>query len=228
MHTQNTQNPPISAPGYDLVEVRKEKPFTTTLAIADGVGLEHKRVIELVRRYRSDFEEFGFLRFETAKNRGTQGAPTEYAELNEDQATYLITLFRNNPIVRGFKIRLVKAFRTALNEIERLTKQRTEPQWQLIRDETKVGFKWMNETLQETRAAIGKATQAFHFSNEARMINAVLTGKHGTLDRNSLSASDLVLMAELQRINAILIGQNLTYKDRQAILMDRATKKIAA
>lgn len=226
MPNQHTQNPSIAATAHDLVDVRKEKPFTTTLAVADGVGLDHKMVIRLVRKYKTDFDEFGALNFQSSLN--SHGSPTEYAELNEDQATYLITLFRNNPVVRGFKIRLVKAFRKALNEIERLTKQRTEPQWQLIRDETKVGFKWMNETLQETRAAIGKATKSFHYSNEARMINAVLAGKHGKLDRNSLSASDLVLMADLQRLNAVLIGQNLSYKDRQAILMDRATKKIAA
>jgi hypothetical protein len=39
----------------------------------------------------------------------------------------------------------------------------------------------------------------------------VLAGKHGKLDRNTLSASDLVLMAELQRLNAVLIGQNMPY-----------------
>lgn len=225
MRKQITQNPPIvsSAPG--LVEVRKDKPFTTTLAVAEGCGLTHESVIKLVRKYRTDFGEFGPFRFEIQKS---GGRPTEYAELNEDQATYLITLFRNNEVVRGFKIRLVKAFRLALSEIERLTHQRGEPTWQLIRDETKVGFRWMNETLRESREALGKATKSHHYSNEARMINAVLSGRYAGMDRDRLSASDLALMADLQRLNAVLIGQNMAYADRKSLLMDRATRKLAA
>jgi hypothetical protein len=57
------------------------------------------------------------------------GIALEYAELNEDQATYLITLFRNSDVVRKFKIQLVKAFRKALNEIDRLRNQTSEPGW---------------------------------------------------------------------------------------------------
>lgn len=84
----------------------------------------------------------------------------------------------------------------------------------------------MNETLQEKRAAIGKKTEGRHYSNEARMINAVLTNRFAGLDRNTLSASDLQLMADLQRYNAILIGQDMPYQNRKAILMDRATQKL--
>lgn len=42
------------------------------------------------------------------------------------------------------------------------------------------------------------------------------------------SASDLALMADLQRLNAVLIGQNMAYADRKSLLMDRATRKLAA
>ena len=111
----------------ELVHISKNKPFTDSIVIAESVGLNHKRVIELVRKYQKDLEEFGFLTFQTAKKRGTQGLKTEYADLNEDQATYLITLFRNTDIVRRFKVQLVKAFRKALNNLERLSKQKNEP-----------------------------------------------------------------------------------------------------
>ena len=230
MPKQITQNPSLAATGHDLVEVLKAQPFTTTLAVSAGTGLAHPAIMQLIRKYIADFQEFGLLTFQIAPRKGNRhgGGNVEYAELNEDQATYLITLFRNNDVVRRFKIRLVKAFRAAITEIERLTHQKQDPQWQLIRDETKVGFKWMSDTLKETRESVGKATMPHHFQNEARMINAVLAGKHGKLDRNTLSASDLVLMAELQRLNAVLIGQNMPYKDRKAVLMDRAVKKLAA
>lgn len=237
----------MTKPSDNLIVIHHKQPFTNTLAIAEGVGIEHKNVIALVRRFNTDFEEFGILRFEIAKNRGnsafqtrkskdisgfqsrnSRGRETEYAELNEDQATYLITLFKNTETVRHFKIKLVKAFRAALKEVERLSKQASEPNWKLVRDETKLGFKWMTETLQEKRAAIGKQTNRLHYMTEAKLINAVLAGRFAGLDRNKLSSSELSLMGDLQRYNATLIAQDLPYPQRKTLLTDRATRKLTA
>ena len=80
---------------------------TTSLAIADGVGNSHATVIKLIRQNASDLEEFGVLDF---KSESTGGRPTEYAMLNEQQSTLLLTYMRNNDVVREFKKRLVKAF----------------------------------------------------------------------------------------------------------------------
>ena len=211
----------------EMVVVHDKEPFTNTLVISEGVGLEHKNVIALVRKYKTDFEEFGRVNFQTRPFMTKGGMQKmEIAELNEDQATYLITLFKNTETVRAFKIRLVKAFRKALKELERLRNQSHEPAWQLVRDETKIGFKWMNETLQEKRAELGKKTERHHYSNEARLINAVLTNRFAGIDRNAMSASDLQLMGDLQRYNTTLIAQNLTYQERKAMLTERATPKL--
>lgn len=109
----------------ELVHVNHGKVFTDSLVIAENCKLEHSSVIKIIRTYQADFEEFGILRFEIAK-RKTQGRKTEYAKLNEDQATYLITLFRNNDVVRGFKKRLVKEFRKLINEINRIKSDRKQ------------------------------------------------------------------------------------------------------
>jgi hypothetical protein len=73
-----------------LVLIRRSVPFTSTLAVASGVALDHKVVIRLVRKYRDDFLEFGPLNFENSVVKRPQGGgePTEFALLNEDQATY--------------------------------------------------------------------------------------------------------------------------------------------
>jgi phage regulator Rha-like protein len=212
-----------------LVVVHNGEPFTNTLEIAAGVGLGHSSVIKLVRRYKSAFEELGPYGFQIQMGERKQGGgkPIEFAELNQDQATFLMTMFRNTEIVLEFKLQLVKAFRKALSEIERLRKQQHAPAWQFVRDETKVGFKWMNETLKDRRDTLGKETKAYHYSNEARLINAVLTGKFVGLDRNNLSKIDLSLMADLQRYNSMLIAQDVPYQERKAMLTDRATLKIA-
>lgn len=90
-----------------LVTLNGGEAVTTTLAIAEGTELDHASVILLVRKYLDDIKEFGLVDF---KSESTGGRPTEYATLNEQQATLIMTYMRNSDIVRGFKKRLVKAF----------------------------------------------------------------------------------------------------------------------
>lgn len=96
----------------DIVFLNEQKePVTTSLLIAEGAGVEHRAVLQLIRNYINDFNELGrvafkMLPFETAG--GTQ--KREIAELNEQQTTFIFTLMRNSEIVVQFKKRLVKAF----------------------------------------------------------------------------------------------------------------------
>ena len=104
----------------NIVKVEKGVPKTTTLQIALGLGVQHKSVIQLVRSYKSDFAEFGLVTFEMANStfemansehrQSSRGRHTEYAVLNEQQATLLLTYMRNSPKIREFKKALVKAF----------------------------------------------------------------------------------------------------------------------
>lgn len=96
----------------NLVNLENGNAVTTSLAIAEGVGKSHKTVIQLVRDNKSDLEEFGSLAFQMRVSRsdGKGGQQQEFAILNEQQATLLMTYMRNNDIVKEFKKRLVKAF----------------------------------------------------------------------------------------------------------------------
>ena len=98
----------------NLIVIKDNQALTTTLAIADGTQNSHEAVIKLARRYQSDLEEFGPLGFQIRKGeplpQGGFAKATEYALLNEHQATLLLTYMKNTEIVRGFKKRLVKAF----------------------------------------------------------------------------------------------------------------------
>lgn len=47
-----------------LIFVQNGTTFTTSEIIAEGVGNEHKAVIQLVRNYLTDLEEFGRVTFE--------------------------------------------------------------------------------------------------------------------------------------------------------------------
>lgn len=95
----------------ELVLLHHNEPMTTSLALADGTENTHAAIIKLVRKYVEDLQIFGPLGFEIQVARpGRGGEATEFAYLNEPQATLLITYLRNSEIVRRFKIALVKAF----------------------------------------------------------------------------------------------------------------------
>ncbi|MCG7945367.1 MAG: Rha family transcriptional regulator [Candidatus Thiodiazotropha taylori] len=82
---------------------------TTSLAIAEGVGLQHKNVLGLIRQNLEELRELGNIAFETRNSIGA-GRHTQYTILNEPQATLLLTFMRNSPVVVRFKVRLVEEF----------------------------------------------------------------------------------------------------------------------
>jgi len=95
----------------NIVSIVNGQALTTSLAIAEGVGGAHKSVIQLIRQNTSDLEEFGGVAFEMQPFETAGGTQNrEYALLNEQQSTLLMTYMRNNDVVREFKKRLVKAF----------------------------------------------------------------------------------------------------------------------
>ena len=95
----------------NLVTMINGAAVTSTLAIANGTETQHKNVMELVRNYQPDLEEFGGVAFETRPFETAGGVQKrEVAILNEQQATLLLTYMRNSDIVRQFKKALVKAF----------------------------------------------------------------------------------------------------------------------
>ncbi|NNA98823.1 Rha family transcriptional regulator [Pseudomonas gessardii] len=95
-----------------IVIIKDGDAVTTTLAIAEGTLNDHASVIALARRYQSDLEDFGLVRFEIRPREAGQhgGGDTEFAILNEPQSTLLLTFMRNTDIVRAFKKKLVREF----------------------------------------------------------------------------------------------------------------------
>ena len=92
-----------------LVTLNGNIAVTSTQTIAENTNNEHASVISLVRKHFGDLQEFGRVDLKSTRpERG--GRPIEYAELNEQQATLLLTYMRNSPIVRAFKKSLVRAF----------------------------------------------------------------------------------------------------------------------
>lgn len=185
--------------------------------MAEGCELSHRGAIQLVRKYQSDFEELGFLRFEMQENRGTQGAQTEYAVLTEPQATYLITLFRNTLVVRRFKLALVKAFYKAKEEINRL--YANPPRQDLLALKRSAHLP-LTDAIQEFRELQGKLTDERHYQCENKLCNWVVTGRFAGIEEKELSNEDLLMSTRVRERGAALLVAGMSYPTRKEKLAD--------
>ena len=104
-----------------LVLLQNNQLVTTSEIIAQSIKVQHKNTLDLIKRYSNEIKVLGPLAFETRVGNRPQGGgeKTTFALLNEQQATFLISLSRNTPKVVEFKLALTKAFfeaREALNK----------------------------------------------------------------------------------------------------------------
>ncbi|MCT1177976.1 transcriptional regulator [Pediococcus pentosaceus] len=117
-----------------------DEPFTTAEMIAEYAGVSKHAVNQLVRQYKNDLEEYGILAFEMRKSSG-RGRPKKIYQLNEEQATLLITYLDNTPQVRAFKKELVRQFYAMKTELL---------QRQLVRTNGKAGRREMTDAIKES------------------------------------------------------------------------------
>ena len=101
-------------------------------------------------------------------------------------------------------------------QIERLLTE--QPAWRQQRRELGSITRLKNRLLQEQRAALGKDTQPYHYSNEALMENEALTGRREPIDRDSLPMEKLAMLDTIQAENAVMIAQGIPSATRKARL----------
>lgn len=115
----------------DLVLTQKGERFLVdTRDLSTLLDVENRALIATIRKHEDRFSEFGIITFEMGKIKGAgRGRPEIYSLLNEDQSYFLLTMSRNTGKVVSAKHGLVKAFRKARKEVERLHNMRSEEDW---------------------------------------------------------------------------------------------------
>jgi phage regulator Rha-like protein len=97
--------------------------------IAEELGIAHRGLRQTIEKYLTELQEFGVVTFEMSKplEASQGGRPERYCYLNEEQATFLMTLSRNTPQVVTCKQQLVKAFSKAKQAIKESVSQPSAP-----------------------------------------------------------------------------------------------------
>lgn len=125
-----------------IVSLKNDDCFTDSKIIAEGTGNKHRSIQRLIETHKESLERFGKVRFEITPSGKTNQNKNVY-QLNEQQATFLITLLRNNDVVIEFKVRLVQEF----FKMREFIRQRQTPEWLETRKQGKLTRKSETDTI---------------------------------------------------------------------------------
>lgn len=151
-----------------LVEMFNNQPMTTSLAIADGVGIQHKNVIAIARKYVNDLQQLGRVAFETRPFETNGGIQyQEIALFNEGQAMFFLTLQKNTEKVVQFKLALVKAFLELRDRLTQTTPHTNNPLTLSHRADIRVAAdRTFRSVLRACRSAGARMPTALQRANE--------------------------------------------------------------
>lgn len=182
----------------ELILLKNNDVFTTSLVIAEGTNVKHKNIKELVSKYENDLKDFGKVRVLNATldtNGGVQ--KISYYLLNEQQATFLMTLLRNTKIVVEFKKELVKQF----YQMRQILLEKQTVLWQNTRIEAKANR--LKET-DEIKALVAYAKENGSRNADKYYITfSNLANKAVGLDSNQRS------IATTSQLNNLILIENI-------------------
>jgi phage regulator Rha-like protein len=194
---------------YELVELKENDVFTNSKIIAEGTGNQHHAVREIIKKYRSDVEEFGTLRILNEESSG--GRPMEIFYLNEEQATFVITLLRNSKIVVKFKKELVRQFYA----MRRFLLEKQSKQWQntrLINKENRIKETDVIKMLVDYAKEQGSTHSDKLYVTYTKLAKSFIGKKRDEMSVTDLNNLTLIESIILQTIE-IDMSMNMNYKD---------------
>lgn len=202
---------------YELVEVRENDVFTNSKVISEGTGNQHKNVKELIAKYQKDIRDFGTLSVSNAESTG--GRPEQIYYLNEEQATFVITLLRNSKVVVKFKKELVRQF-YAMRKflIEKQSKLWTETR--IDNKENRLKETDVIKLLQDYAKEQGSRNSDKLYMVYTKLAKSVVGGKRDSVSVPELNNLTLVESIILQTIQ-IDMSMGMHYKDIYKDCKDR-------
>ncbi len=197
---------------YELVEVRRDEIFTNSKVIAEGTGNQHHAIQQIIQKYEKDISDFGQVAFEMRAVKYSRGTNQEKIYLlNEEQATFVITLLRNSKVVVKFKKELVRQFYA----MRRFLIERQSKLW----NDTRLASK--ENRLKETdvikRLVEYAKRQGSENSDKLYMVYTKLAGNLAGSERDSMTASELnnltLIESIIKQTIEIDMSMGMHYKD---------------
>lgn len=195
---------------YELVEVRKDDIFTNSKVVAEGTNNQHESVVAIIRKYENDILDFGELEFSDLKS-GKRGQPERVYYLNEEQATFVITLLRNSKVVVQFKKELVQQF----YKMRRFLIEKQSKLWndtRLASKENRLKETDIIKLLMEYAKEQGSTHSDKLYLTYTKLANSIVGGKRDDMTTSELNTLTLVESIIKQTIE-IDMSMCMHYKD---------------
>lgn len=201
---------------------RKKELYTTSEIIADRAKIERRKVKDTIRKYREELETFGLLASYQAESIG--GRPREKYRLNEQQATFLLTLLKNTPVVVEFKKELVRQFYAMRAELVKR---------QVLRESEKPTRRTLTDAIRDN-----PAHSPHDFKHYTDLAYKTATGRTAAQLRKERGADkktaavDLLTSDELSRYEraesqiAVLVDLRMEYQQIKTALAGPAERRI--
>ncbi|KRK95074.1 Rha family transcriptional regulator [Companilactobacillus futsaii] len=194
-----------------------EVPYTTSNIIARQMKLNERTVMHRINQYKDRLEHFGNIEFCTIIDQNSQGGrPKKVAHLNEQQATLLITFFKNTKTVADFKEELVKQFYDMEHELTRrqVYKDLEKPVRRSLTDAIKEwpnNNKWSYKLFTDLicKAVTGMNTKQL---KQSRKVNKNATGTE------IYTSDELAKYQQIETKIITLIDLGMTYEDIKAVI----------
>lgn len=203
----------------ELVKIVKDVPLVSTLDMWESLNVEHGAIIKMIRKYESKFQSIRTFGFEIQKS---GGRPTTFCLIDEEQATFLITLMKNSDVVVDFKFRLTREFYKMKKVLAELASQRQNSEWLETRNTGKEKRRIETNTIQrfvQYAYQQGSKNARNYYANISKMENKALFFFEQTFknirDVLNLQQLSIVICADEIITKALQDGMELEmeYKD---------------
>ena len=201
----------------NLVHIKNDDVFTDTLVIAENTDNEHESVKKHIKEHEARFLALGNLPILNREiNRDEKrGRKEQIIELNEPQASFLITLLRNSETVVEFKFNLVQEF----YRMRRFLLEKQTADWQQSRLVGKQARRAETDVILTKLIPLAESQGSKNagklYMTYSKLVNATLGIEAGQRDRLPLSYVDAIRFLEhlISNIISIEADKKTQYKE---------------
>ena len=183
----------------ELVYIKRDDAFTDSKVIAEGTGVAHRKLKEVIKKHSDRIEKFGKLSA-PYEAESTGGRREQYYILNEPQAAFLITLLKNTDKVVEFKAELVRQF----YEMRKLLAERHTEVWIEMRQSGKLIRQQETDVLQklvEYAKEQGSENSKMLYMTYTKLANKMA----GITDRDTATSAQLNDLSTMDRLIAKVV-----------------------
>jgi phage regulator Rha-like protein len=185
--------------------------------IADVTRIEHKKIKLAITKQKIPLESFGKL-VSYGDSLGGRGNESGY-QLNEQQATLLITFLKNTPVVVAFKTELVRQFYLMREELfkRQINRQQLKPIRRCLTDiiqERTPDKKWAYKQYTDLayKAALGRAAAQIRKERNAKTKDVAI---------DYMTSDEIRSVARTQDQISVLIDVGMDYHQIKSLLLSK-------